>query len=116
MNLLKSYFNYNIKLNKFYNIKQLATRYKRLSAKKIFVGKGDLKHTNDKVIITFYVYNTEKMFLLSQLKKVFNILFSPTEFSLKRYINIDRNGKEIITYNRPFTLKEYLNLSNHSEE
>lgn len=116
INLLKSYFNYNIKLNKFYLIKQLATRYKRLSAKKIFVGKGELKHTNDKVIITFYVYNTEKMFLLSQLKKVFNILFSPRKLSLKRYVNIDRNGKEIITYNRPFTLKEYLRLTNHSEE
>jgi len=75
--LLKSYFNFNIKLNKFYKIKQLATRYKRLSAKKIFVGRGDLKHTNDKVIITFYVYNTEKMFLLSQLKKIHNILYSP---------------------------------------
>lgn len=32
--LLTSYFNFNIKLNKFYKIKQLATRYKRLSAKK----------------------------------------------------------------------------------
>lgn len=113
--LLKSYFNYNLKLNNFYKIKLLATRYKRLSAKKIFVGKGELKHTNNKVIITFFVYNTEKMFLLSQFKRVFNILFSPRKFSLKKYINVDRNGKEIITYNRPFTLKEYLNLTSHTE-
>jgi len=115
ISLLKSYFNSNLKLSKFYKIKQLATRYKRLSAKKIFVGKGDLKHTNDKVIITFYVYNTEKMFLLSQLKKIHNILYSPKK-NLKKFVNIDRNGKEIVSYNRPFTLKEYLSLTNHYEE
>lgn len=113
--LLTSYFNFNIKLNKFYKIKQLATRYKRLSAKKIFIGKGDLKHTNDKVIITFYVYNTEKMSLLNNFRKVYNILYRPIE-RLKRNINKDRDGKEIITYNRPFTLKEYLALTNHYEE
>jgi len=113
--LLKSYFNSSLKLNKFYKIKQLATRYKRLSAKKIFVGKGDLKHTNDKVIITFYVYNTERMFLLSQLKKMHNILYSPKKI-LKIDVKIDRNGKKIVTNNRPFTLNEYLNISNHYEE
>ena len=113
--LLKSYFNFNIKLNKFYKIKQLATRYKRLSAKKIFVGKGDLKHTNDKVIITFYVYNTEKMSLLNHLRKVYEILYGPVK-DLRRFINRDRDGNDIITYNRPFTLKEYLTLTNHYEE
>lgn len=127
MKLLKSYFNSSLKLNKFYKIKQLATRYKRLSAKKIFVGKGDLKHTNDRVIITFFVYNTEKMFLLDQIKKIYSILFYPLERKinflkkkiiykkLKRKI-ILKNGKEIIIYNRPFTLKEYLTLNNHYEE
>jgi hypothetical protein len=115
INLIKSYFNSNLKLIKYYKIKQLATRYKRLSAKKIFVGKGDLKHTNDKAIITIYVYNTEKMFLLSQLKKIHNILYNKKK-SLKKYVNIDINGKETINYNRPFTLNEYLNLTNHYEE
>jgi hypothetical protein len=113
--LLKSYFNSNLRLSKFYKIKQLATRYKRLSAKKIFVGKGDLKHTNDKVIITFYVYNTEKMFLLSQLKKMHNILYNPKK-KLKKFVNVDKNGKEVVSHNRPFTLKEYLSLTNHYEE
>jgi hypothetical protein len=79
------------------------------------VGKGDLKHTNDKVIITFYVYNTEKMFLLSQLKKMQNILYNPKKY-LKKYVNTDRSGKENVTYNRPFSLKEYLTLNSHYEE
>jgi Mitochondrial ribosomal protein (VAR1) len=114
MNLLKSYFNFNLNL-KLYKTKQLATRYKRLSAKKIFVGKGELKHTSDKVIITFYVYNTEKFYLLKHIKQIHKSLYYPNK-DLKKYINNDRKGKDIITYNRPFTLTEYLALPNHREE
>lgn len=126
MRLLKDYFNINVKFNKFYKIKQLANRLKRFTTKKIFVGKGDLKHTNDKVTITFYVYNTEKMFLFNQFKKVYNILYKPLTKNLwgnqlifkklKKSIKVDKYGKEILTYNRPFTLQEYLTLTNHNEE
>jgi cellulose synthase/poly-beta-1,6-N-acetylglucosamine synthase-like glycosyltransferase len=94
---------------------ELATRYKRLSAKKIFVGKGELKHTNDKVIITFYVYNTEKNVLFKNIKAIHRKLYYPNRH-LKKYVNNDTNDKSIISYNRPFTLTEYLALSNHQEE
>jgi hypothetical protein len=73
MGLLKSYF--NAQLNKEFlktNIKPLQKRFKRLSTKRTFVGKGHLKHTNNKVIITFFVYNTEGMFL-SSLFRAMNI-------------------------------------------
>jgi len=73
MDLLKSYF--NAQLNKEFlktKIKPLQTRFKRLSTKRTFVGKGHLKHTNNKVIITFFVYNTEGMFL-SSLFRAMNI-------------------------------------------
>jgi len=113
MRLLKSYFYFNLKL-KAYKIKRIATRYKRLSANKIFVGKGDLKHTNDKIIITFYVYNTERLFLFRNIRCLHRTLYYPTK-GLEKYVNINRYGKEIITYNRPFTLDEYLVLPNHYE-
>jgi Mitochondrial ribosomal protein (VAR1) len=111
MILLQSYFNFYFGKN-LLKIKRLATRYKRLSAKKIFVGKGDLKHTTNKVFITLYVHNTEKRFLIKEINKLFKSLFYPN-LSLSKYINIDRNGNEIISYNRPFTLREYLKLSDH---
>ena len=114
MNLLKSYFNFHFNLKQYKNI-ELATRYKRLSAKKIFVGKGELKHTNDKVIITFYVYNTEKNVLFKNIKAIHRKLYYPNRH-LKKYVNNDTNDKSIISYNRPFTLTEYLALSNHQEE
>lgn len=140
INLLKSYFNYNIKsqylikknrllkilnlnkkdhvikirrilrkISKLKKIRGLATRYKRLSTKRIFVGKGNLKHTNDKVIITINLYNTQRMFLLSQLRKITTILFRPKKI-LNSRLHRENNGKIIRLYNRPFSLSEYLAL------
>jgi len=113
MSLLKSYFSFQLKLKAF-KIKRTATRYLRLSANKIFVGRGDLKHTNDKVIITFYVYNTERFFIFRNVKYLFKSLYYPRP--LKKYINIDRYGNRIISYNRPFSLREYLSLRAHYKE
>jgi hypothetical protein len=111
MKLLKSYFNFEINHN-LLKTKRMATRYKRLSTKKIFVGKGELKHTSSKVIITFYVHNTEKIYLSKAVYLVHKALFKPIK-PLKMYINKDINNKEIISYNRPFTLKEFLALPEH---
>lgn len=126
MNLVKSYFNFYFKNKKSQKKKshksnkkgqQNISRRKRsrsrgLSAKKIFVAKGDLKHTSTKAVITLYFYNTEKKFLIRKIKKQIFDLYRPNK-RLKRFINMDRNNKEIITYNRPFSLKEYLRIPNH---
>jgi len=64
---IRNYLNLKIKDNKKKdkkikkNRKVIETR--RSSTKRVFIGKGELKHSNNKVIITFYVYNTEAMFL-----------------------------------------------------
>jgi hypothetical protein len=76
MKIVKSYF--NLYITKFLYLeekksKKLSTRFRRLSVKRIFVGKGDLKHTSSKVIITLYVYNYEKRrFLVEQVKEITN--------------------------------------------
>jgi len=62
LSLLKSYFNLQIKDKKIKN-KRNVIKNRRLSTKRVFIGRGELKHSNNKVIITFYVYNTEAMFL-----------------------------------------------------
>src|SRR5256885_6904582 len=76
MKLLKSYFNFQIN-RKVLKTKSMPTRFKRLSTKRIFVGKGELKHTSSKVIITFYVHNTEKMYLSRAVNLVFKSLYNP---------------------------------------
>jgi hypothetical protein len=47
------------------------------SLKKIYVGKGNLKHTNNKVIITLFTYNTPKLFLLRNIRQLIWSFFSP---------------------------------------
>jgi hypothetical protein len=111
MNLLKSYFNSNLKLNTLKNKSKINKRQiikdKRLSTKRVFVGKGDLKHTNDKVIITIYVYNTEGMYLSNLYKKIKQVIYYPNSTLIKT-INLDPKNKKklIVTYNRRFKLDE----------
>jgi hypothetical protein len=115
MNLLKSYFNGQIK-HKLLKIKTkpMARRFRRLSAKRVFIGKGELKHISSRVVITFYVYNAEGMFLSHKVMKLRNGLYFPKR-RLEKKVTKDSEGKIIITYNRLFTLLEYLGLRQHYE-
>jgi hypothetical protein len=130
MDLLKGYFSMFIS-NKILSTKYISKLYRKRSPKKIFIGKGELKHTSTKVIITFYVYNTEKISLKREYKQLYLSLFSPK----KKYIVVKKGkkvvtflkkplekqillddkgnifkdkGNDIIIYNRPYTIEEFL--------
>ena len=110
MDLLKSYFNSSLKhkiLKKNNVSKRKIIKDKRLSTKRVFVGKGDLKHTNDKVIITIYVYNTEGMYLSKLYKKAKQVIYYPNS-ELVKTVSLDPKDKKkiIVTYNRRFRLDE----------
>jgi len=58
--LIKSYFN----LSPLYNNKKssrVQVRFKRLSLNRILVSRAEMKHTNNKVIVTVYLYNKNKI-------------------------------------------------------
>ena len=135
INILKGYFSMFIS-HKDLDTKYVSKLYRKRSPKKIFIGKGELKHTSTKAIITFYVYNTEKIALKREYKKLYisffspkkkyimnknNILISFLNKPLKRQIvmddkgNIlkDSKGNDIIIYNRPYTIEEFLNSPKH---
>jgi hypothetical protein len=101
MILLKSYFNFYYTKN-YRKILKIKHRLMR-SVNKVFVGKGELKHTSTKVIITMYIHNRERKYLLQEARHLYYTLFTP-KLKLKMYITKDIKGKKIITYNRPFTL------------
>jgi hypothetical protein len=109
MYLLKSYFNAQIKnLNKKKN--PMLARLRRLSGKKVFIGKGEIKHTSSRAIITFYVYNTEKMYLIHKIMQfTFGLRYIQKYVELKKTITKDIEGNVKINYNRLFTFLEYLN-------
>ena len=88
-------------------------RYRLLSTKKAFLGKGDLKHTNNKVIITFYLYNANQMFISSNFNDRVKALLLPNK-SLKilSFEQANPSGK-IILYNRMFNIYEFLASDEH---
>ena len=94
-------------------------QHKRLTPRKVFVGKGDLKHTSSKVIITLYNYNILKTFLLRKIKRLIHFLYFPKR-TLTLYVTKDLldSEKDInkkrnrISYNRPLSLREFLFSTN----
>lgn len=114
MRLLKSYFNMEIH-HKILKTTRMATRYKRLTTKKIYIGRGDLKHTSSKTIITFYVYNTQKMSLNRAINLTKKAMFYPMK-RLSKSIENDNKNNTFISYNRPLKLYEYLALPEHHDK
>jgi hypothetical protein len=59
--LIKSYFNlYNLKLERKIRSSRLLRRLRKLASNKIYVSNGEFKHTNNKVVITLYLFNRQK--------------------------------------------------------
>ena len=90
-------------------------KHKRLTPRKVFVGKGDLKHTSNKVIITLYTYSILKTFLLRKIKRLVNFLYFPQKllvlYITKDLLDSEKNPskqRNLISYNRPLSLNEFL--------
>ena len=74
LRLVKSYFNfYSRKLEKKIKSRRLRIRVRRLSTNRILVSRAELKHTNDKVIVTIYVYNRQKKYYLNKINRIATI-------------------------------------------
>jgi hypothetical protein len=77
MKLVKGYFNsYHLELESLLRKERLRRRFRKISTNRIFLSDGEFKHTNDKVNITLYVYNKQKLNYLLKLKKRYITLFS----------------------------------------
>jgi hypothetical protein len=70
--LIKSYFNlYNLKLERKIRSSRLLRRLRKLSSNKIYVSNGEFKHTSNKVVITLYLFNRQKINLDKKIIKGF---------------------------------------------
>lgn len=72
--LIKGYFSLYFN-QKFLNHKFISIKSKRKSLNKIFVSSAEIKHTNNKALITLYVYNKERLSLLKKIKEVKSFFF-----------------------------------------
>jgi hypothetical protein len=57
--MIKSYFNLHFK-NKFIHLKGMSLKRRNSLLRRIYVSNIEIKHTNNKAIITLYVINTQK--------------------------------------------------------
>ena len=74
LKLVKSYFNfYSRKLEKKIKSRRLRIRGRRLSTNRILISRAELKHTNDKVVITIYVYNRQKEYYFNKIIRIATI-------------------------------------------
>ena len=72
--LIKSYFSISPILNKKKS-RRVEMRFKRLSLNRILVSKAEMKHTNNKVVVTVYLYNKNKKTMLYRLKNLYKTLY-----------------------------------------
>jgi len=77
--LINSYFNFYFG-NNLISTNRVLTRFRRLAINKIFISKAELKHTNNKVIITLYAYNEERRILINKIRRIETILFPSYDF------------------------------------
>lgn len=64
-NMFKFNLEKRLRKNNFYLMRR---RFKRLSFKRIFVSRPEIRHKIDKVLLTFYTYNRQKTYLLKKIK------------------------------------------------
>jgi hypothetical protein len=109
--LIKGYFNMYFN-NKILKSRFIPQRKKRNLLRKIFVSKAEIKHTNNKAIITIYIYNKEKSILkrgLTKLKKYhkkFYLLWLKFLKSTKYSI---MQNTQTTKFSEPFTIQNFFN-------
>jgi len=85
--LVKSYFNsYNLKLENKIRKDKLRKKLRKKSLSKIYLSDGEFKHTNDKLVITLYVYNRQKINFLIKLKKFYRMILKRKTILKKLYL------------------------------
>ena len=112
---IKNYFYlYNIKIERNIRRKKIFNRRRKLSTNRIFLSKGEFKHTNNKVIITLYIYNKQKNNYLLKLKKRYINKFLINILSFKKNNIIKSLSKKNILSNKLVLLKKLKKISVNS--
>lgn len=107
INFIKNYFSlYNWKIEAKIRRKIIKNKHRRLSSNRIYLSKGEFKHTNNKVIITLYTFNRQKSNYLLKLKKRFLNKFLKKRYIKKYYRKIYKKKyftRTLETFNKFYT-------------
>lgn len=81
LKIIKSYFSlFNKNMERKIRMKRLLLRLRRLTSNKIFSSKGVFKHTNNKVIISFNIFNRQKYNFIRIMKNSYNRVINKKSF------------------------------------
>ena len=95
--LIKSYFNlYNLKLERKIRSSRLLGRLRKLSSNKIYVSNGEFKHTNNKVIITLYLFNRQRFNFDKKIKKSLYKAWSNQDILYRRWFLLEAKAIQSI--------------------
>src|SRR6201999_2299063 len=113
INFIRNYFYlYNKKIESKIRRKKIYNRRRKLSINRIFLSKGEFKHTNNKVIITLYIYNKQKNNYLLKLKKRYINKFLINILSFKKNNTIKSlSSRKNILSNKLILLKKLKKIS-----
>jgi hypothetical protein len=96
--IIKSYFNlYNFILEEKLSTRTISRRLKKLTSNRIYISKAEFKHTNNKVVISLFIFNKQKYnYIIKARKKYINIflrknLNKKLILIKRKYINILKN-------------------------
>jgi len=69
--LIKNYFNlFSRKLERKLRLRLLRLFHRKRSTNRVLVSRAELKHTSDKITITFFVYNRQEISYLKKRRKI----------------------------------------------
>jgi len=110
--LIKSFFNLQFNY-KFLFKKYRPYRRRSFSLNKIYASKAELKHTNNKAILTVYVYNREKISLLKKIKILNKSFYDKVRLLIyknKKILGFHNAEDNNIIYNKAIKALLYKNL------
>lgn len=112
--LVRGYFNSYSRVLEGNIIKKRSRRYRliraRLSTNRILVSRAEVKHTNDKALITVYIYNNDCRYYKNKLDNIVlnnnNIYKSikQAELKLKPKLQYNRSNLYSLLYNKTFAV------------
>lgn len=111
--LIKNYF--NLYFNGIFLKNKKHSNKRKSPFNKIHVSKPEIKHTNNKALITVYVYNREKLSLLKKIKLLKNSFFKKICLLISNTQNLGSIEEELILLRR-YKLKLNLNLYKFEEK
>lgn len=110
--LIKNFFNLQFNY-KFLYKKYKSYRLRSSSLNKIFASKAEIKHTNNKAILTVYVYNREKISLLKKIKSLNESFYGQVKLLIyqnKEILGVYNSEDYNILYNKSIKALLYKNI------